>query len=171
LIFKKIVFQHKLPVMKKIIVIIMLLTMSAASFSQQTNPSPTLTKQDYLQKRRAQNTAAHFMLWGGLAAVITGGIIAINQGEDQGLGDLSTLLGGTYQRRTADNHSGEVIAIIGSVSMLGSIPLFIVAAKNGKKAMSLALKNETVSQIQKSSLVYKTVPSLTLKRLLFYSCC
>lgn len=58
--------------MKQIIIFTMLLILSATSFSQQSNPSPTLTKQDYLQKSKHQNTAAWLLLIGGTIMIIRG---------------------------------------------------------------------------------------------------
>ncbi len=51
----------------------------------------------------------------------------------------------------------------GSLAMLGSIPFFIAASKNKKKAMSLSFKNETIPQVYKRSIVSIPVPSLIIK--------
>lgn len=125
--------------MKKIIIFSLLLTMSVASFSQQTNPSSTLTKQDYLQKSKDQKTAAFIFLGVGVTAfaIAAPGNVSFD------------LLG--------------VLAIGGVVATLSSITLFIASSKNKRKGMHLSFKNEKTPQIQKSSFVYKAVPSLTLK--------
>ena len=60
--------------MKKIIVFAMLMIISAASFSQQTKPSPALTKQDYLQKSKNQKTI-FYILAGTGGVMTTGGLI------------------------------------------------------------------------------------------------
>ena len=65
--------------MKKIIVFALLLIVSVTSFSQQTNSLPALTKQDYLQKSRHQNTAAWFLVVGGASLLTTG--LVINKGD------------------------------------------------------------------------------------------
>lgn len=113
--------------------------MSATSFSQQTSPSPGLTKQDYLQKSKNQKTTAFILLGVGAAA------IAIAAPGNVSLDVL------------------PVFVIVGGVATIVSIPLFIASARNKRKDMSLSFKNETAPQIQKRSFVYQNVPSLTLK--------
>jgi hypothetical protein len=125
--------------MKKAILLAILLVISAATFSQQIKSSPTLTKQDYLQKSKNQKTAAWVLLGGGIAmfAIAAPGNVSFDA------------LG--------------VLVVVGTVATLSSIPLFIASHRNKKKSMSLSFKNETAPQIQKSSFVYRSVPSLTLK--------
>ncbi len=132
--------------MKKIIVFTMLLIISTKSFSQPaTNPAPTV-KTDYQKKSSNQKLAA-WVLFGGGAAVLL--LTAIdNSGIDIG--------GPKKSFPTAQ-------VVIGAVCMAGSIPFFIASSRNKKKGMSLSFKKETAPQIQKSSFVYKSFPSLTLK--------
>ena len=132
--------------MKKIILFTMLLTVSATSFSQQINPSPTLTKQDYLKKSNNQKFVAWVLLGGG-AAVLT--ITALS--------DDGYIFGGPK------NSSPVVPVGIAAVCMVSSIPFFIASAKNKRRAMAMSFKNETVPQLQKGSLLNRSVPSLTLK--------
>jgi hypothetical protein len=143
--------------MNKIIVFIMLLTISAASLSQQTNPSPALTKQDYLQKSKKQKTAAWILLVGGTAFAITGYAVWANSALDE----LGSVITTGHNDKT--NVTGAVIFFTGVAAMIGSIPVFIAAGKNKGKGLSLAFKNEMTPQIQKNSFVYRSVPSLTLK--------
>ena len=144
--------------MKNIILFAMLLIMSAASFSQQTEPSPVLTKQGYLQKSKNQKTAGIVIAsGGGLLASI--GIIVWSGGFSAGL-DFSNP---DPNAGASERSTGNVLVITGGVVVLGSIPLFIASARNKRKGMSLSFKNETAPQIQNSSFVYKTVPSINLK--------
>ena len=125
--------------MKKILLFIMLLIMSVAAFSQETKPSPTLTKQEYIQKSKNQKTTAFILLGVGATA------IAIAAPGNVSLDLL------------------PVLVIVGGVAAIVSIPLFIASARNKRKGMSLSFKNVPAPQIQKRSFVYQTVPSLTLK--------
>ncbi len=144
--------------MKKIIVFSLLLTMSATSFSQQTNSLPALTKQDYLQKSKKQKTAAWILVGGGAAFTITGIVILANSFEDTFYGvDLTT------GRVSKGSTVGSVFTLAGVAAMLGSIPLFIASHRNKKKGMSLSLKIETAPQLQKCSFVNQSIPSLSLK--------
>ena len=66
----------------------------------------------------------------------------------------------TYKDKTAIE---ATFLVAGLAGMLGSIGFFISAHKNKKKALSLSFKNEQSSQLQKSMVLYRSVPSLTLK--------
>jgi hypothetical protein len=125
--------------MKKIIVFAMLIIISFASFSQQTTSSPTLTKQDYLKKSKKQKIVAWSLLLGGFGL----DVIAFATGFE--------------------SESGTFLIRAGTLANLASIPFFIVAHRNKKKGMSLSFKNEIAPQLQKSSFVYRHIPSLTLK--------
>ncbi len=57
-----------------------------------------------------------------------------------------------------DKHKGEAIFIIGGAAAISSIPLFISASSNGKKA-SMSLKGETVSF---GNLTYKNSKHLSI---------
>ena len=131
--------------MKKIIVV-MLLIISVASFSQPTTTPATNSKADYLQKSKSQKTTAWALLGGGAACIL-----------------LADLIGNGQSSSFSDAATGVVIGGAGLLCMLGSIPAFIALAKNKRRAMSLSFKNETVPQLQKSSFVYRSLPSLTLK--------
>lgn len=127
--------------MKKIIAFAILLMVSIVSFSQQTNPSPALTKQDYLQKSKGQKIGAWILL--GTGAVIFGIAAPGNVSLDV-LGPL---------------------VVVGAVATLASIPLFISSAKNKRKARAATVlfKMEKTTQLQNSSFSTLSVPSLSLK--------
>jgi hypothetical protein len=57
----------------------------------------------------------------------------------------------------------STLGLTGVLSMIGSIPFFIASKKNNKRAMSVSFKNETASQLVKSNLVYRYLPSLNIK--------
>ena len=130
--------------MKKIILGIMLLMLATISFSQQNNPSPALTKQEYLIKSKHQKITAFCLAGGGIIVWLAGVSKNMNQNDD--------IDGG-----------GEVAMAIGSIAALASIPMFIIASKNKRKAASISFKNEPLLQVQKNSFVYRAVPSLTFK--------
>lgn len=127
--------------MKKIITLAILLMVSVVSFSQQTNPSPALTKQDYLQKSKNQKSYAWILL--GSGAVIFGIAAPGNVSLDV-LGPL---------------------VVVGAVATLASIPLFIASAKNKRRAhaTNVFFKMETAPQLQNSSFANRPVPSLSFK--------
>jgi len=130
--------------MKKIFIFSFLLIITTTTFCQQNNPSPTLTKQDYLSKSKKQKTTAYILLGGG-AVLVAGSVLWVAQ-------DLYTESPGPY-----------ILFFAGSFSMLGSIPLFIAAKRNKRTGLSLSFINQKIASFQKSSFAYQTIPSLKLK--------
>ena len=135
--------------MKKIIVVTLLLVISATSFSQPaTKPVPPV-KTDYLKKSKSQKTIAWLLLGGGTA------VLAVTL-----IAEASSVCFGTG---CTDHPFPYVVVGLGGAAIVGSIPFFIASSRNKKKSMSLSFKNEMAPQIQKSSFVYKSLPSLTLR--------
>ena len=130
--------------MKKITVFISMLLIAASTFCQQTNPAPALTKQDYLKKSKTQKFVAAGLLVGGFIT----GLVGVNKNMNQ----EDNIDGG-----------GETAMVIGGLACLASIPVFIIASKNKKKAMSMSFYNQPLPQMQKNSLVYRAIPSIKLK--------
>lgn len=133
----------------------MLLIAATAIFSQQTNPAPTLTKQDFLQKRKKQLTACYILAGTGITLSMVS--LSITAKNLEGVFDPNTI------NISENNRTADILGYTGLGLMAASIPFFISAGKNKKKAATLSLKNEKCSQLQKSSIVYKNIPSLTLK--------
>ena len=140
--------------MKKIIIFALLLIISATTFSQQINPSPTLTKQDYLQKSKKQQTVAWILAGGGVGLVV----IAI---ATTSTNDVANAVGGNDSGLGA----GAALFTLGGITALTSIPLFIASGKNRKRAMAATsfLKMETVPVIGQSGFINKNYPALSVK--------
>ena len=138
--------------MKQVTIIFLMLVLSASTFSQQTDPSQTLTKQDYLKKSKSQNTAAWILAGAGTGLVV----IAF---ATTNLSDLGDAINGD----NSGLNRGTALFVAGSIVAVSSIPLFIISAKNKRKAMSLSLKNEPTFAPFKIDIVNTTIPSFTLK--------
>src|SRR5437762_14179559 len=108
--------------MRKTTVFAMLLIIAINSFSQQANPSRTPMTEDYLKKSKHQKTAAWAFLGGGAALFITG--LVIPQGEQQW---------DDYFLVPVEGHKNDGVKgafyLVGTLSMLGSIPFFIASGK------------------------------------------
>lgn len=130
--------------MKKIILGFILLLLATTTFSQQNNPTSTMTEQDYLKKSKHQKTFAWVLLGGGI---------------------LSTSLGlaGSGINPDYGEKGGNGFLVTGLVAIGASIPLFIASSKNKRKAASISINNKPSLQVQKSSFVYKSIPSITFK--------
>lgn len=141
--------------MKKIITCAMILIVSMQSFSQQiSTTTPSLTKADYLQKSKKQETAAWILAGGGVGLVVIGiAITSTNDVANAIVGDVNGLSAGT------------VLFTLGGITALTSIPLFIASGKNRKRAMTATgfFKMETTPVIQKSSFVQNSFPAFALK--------
>jgi hypothetical protein len=131
--------------MKEMIICTAFLLISSSSFCQNINSKPALTQEDYLRKSKSRKLEGYFLLSLG-TFVFT---IAAIEG-DVGCAFCSTEI--------------PVVPLsIGAAMMVGSIPLFIRSKTLKRKAMSLSFKNETIPQMQPSSIVYRPVPSLSLR--------
>ncbi len=52
--------------------------------------------------------------------------------------------------------------VLGLISAIGSIPMFIGASKNRKRAMNLSFTNQSLPNLVKNMVGNKYVPSITL---------
>ena len=134
----------------------MLLIVSATSFSQQINPSKPFTHEDYLQKSKNQKIISWILLGGGMGMVITGSATYKLQ--------FTGSFGGVpLQDDHPNNTLSNILVGTGLAAMIVSIPFFVSAHRNKKKGLSLSFKNETTPQIKNSSLVYQPMPAVSLK--------
>jgi hypothetical protein len=144
--------------MKKVIIYTILLTLASATFSQQTNPFPPLTKQDYLERSKHQQTAAWILVAGGGGIALAGAISTADKwGED-----MENLL----TPEPSNDYTAEYILLIGgTIVALSSIPLFIASNKNKRLGISLktAIKMEDINTVYRYSLVHRYYPALSLK--------
>jgi len=129
--------------MKKNIICILLMVLATTALSQQNNPAPIFTKQDYLKKSKNQKTAAWILAGVGTLSVIFG---TIEVNPDYG-----------------ENNNSSFFLVGGLVAIGASVPLFIASAKNKKKGMSLSFKNNTVPRLRNNNLNYSSVPSISLR--------
>lgn len=140
--------------MKKVIICVMLLLMAAATFSQQNNPAPALTKQDYHKKSNSQKTMGKIFLAGG--GIISGIGIGIALSNLEGLFEPGS-------EPPKNEKLGDVLGYSGLGIMAASIPFFISSSKNKKKARSMSFYINPAKQIKNSNMVNISIPSLSLK--------
>ena len=144
--------------MKQVTIFLLLFLLTITTFSQQTDLPPSLTKHDYLKKSKSQKTAAWILLSAGTGMIITGSIIWSNAVEDNADDNIFAPL---YAPFTTSKGTG--ITAAGVLCAAGSIPLFIIAAKNKRKAAAVSLKYQFVPQMNNLSFVNRAVPSVNLK--------
>ena len=137
--------------MKKIIFSLTLLLFVVTSF-EQTNPSPKFSKTFYLQKNKTQKTIGWVLLGGGTAMVVGGAISYPKNGYvPTSFSSEPPLL------------ANDIIILIGTASDIISIPFFISAHKNKKRAASVAIANQKILWSQKNNIGFVTQPSFTIK--------
>jgi len=125
--------------MKKTIIGAMLLVLATVSFSQQTNPTQPLTREDYLKKSKSQKITAFVLLGAGVTT-----LAIISKGNTSFDG-------------------ARPLAVAGTLSTLGSIPLFLASARNKRnaKAASVYFKLEKQDVQQLSGIT--PYPSVAIK--------
>ena len=127
--------------MKKITICAMLLILATTSFSQQTQSSKPLTREEYLTKSKNQKIFGFILLGAGVTSLA----IAAYGGPS-----FDVL---------------PVLAIGGTLSTLGSIPLFIASRRNKRKTMntSASLKIEKTQTMQQTGISFHSLPAISVK--------
>lgn len=126
--------------MKQFILTTVLLSLITLSHAQAIMPgTEPVNDKTLLLKSKKQKTAAWFCIGGGAALVTTGFVLGTRKVAE----DVVNLF--TLQNTPQHSYAGENICLItGGVAMLSSIPLFISASNNKRKAR-LTIKDEKVA--------------------------
>ena len=132
--------------MKNIIFFLLLLMIAATAFSQEIDPGPVMTKQDYLQKSKTQKKVAWILVGTGTTAIITGVIID-----------------NAHIRRKEQSLTGGVIEVSGIICGLTSIPFFVASGKNKRKSKSISFNFQKSQQIRDNTFTNISIPALTYK--------
>ena len=131
---------------------LLLLLICIVSIQQLTaQPHDTTLRNAYLIKSKSQKTTAWVLLGAGLAVTTTGVIIeaSANNSEDiySGLNDVAT---------------GALVAGIGVVACLTSIPFFIASGNNKKRAMSITSGVDEIMMPVKGGWAYNMQPAIKI---------
>lgn len=122
--------------------IIIVFALTLQSFSQTTNPE----KEAYLQKSKEQrNTGWTFLAIGTTMATV--GAIGLGSGDFW----------------SSDSDSYGFLFLMGLGVDLASIPFFISAGYNARKAASISINNQKILIPQQNTISAKYQPALTLK--------
>lgn len=138
--------------MKKIVLIVLLVSISFSSYSQRITKDMSEANH-YLEKSKKQKTAAWILLSGGTVMCASGYVAFIYEGLQ---GD------GIYGTKAK---IAVAIFYAGGAAIIGSIPLFIASARNKGISMSATagLKMESnISQLL-PSFAKASYPALSLK--------
>ena len=143
--------------MKQALIFFLLIHVVVHCFGQQVTPASTI-QSDYLKKSKNQKTAAWILLGGGAALLIVGAVIP--KGEEQ----WDTYYGFPIKDNKNDGIKG-LLYLTGTLSMIGSIPLFIASGKNKRRAISVSadLQMQNSKVIRRASFANKSYPAVAVK--------
>ena len=136
----------------------MLLFIAAATFGQQVIHQGSFLQQDYLQKSAARKETA----WGFLAGGAVLNIIGLAT-FPKNYAIVSIWGDGNSPSTASKATTSGVMLLIGSASMLASIPFFISAHHNRKKAISVTIDTQQMHGLKKTNLYTVSYPALTMK--------
>jgi hypothetical protein len=127
--------------MKKILIFLSILVLADSLPAQVTEPAAPMTRADYLKKSKGQKTAGFIFL--GIGATC----IAIAAPGETSFDLL------------------PVLVIGGAASVITSIPLFLAAGKNKRKAnaMSAGIRIETQPVMQNGTTVRTPYPAVSIR--------
>lgn len=108
---------------------LLMLAVSGVSISQQIDPPAAKPTIDYLQKSKIQKIVGWILVAGGAALIVTSRIIP--QGASKGF--TGSFYGFPVEEFENDGIRAG-LGLIGAAATLGSIPFFIAAGKNKKRA-------------------------------------
>jgi len=117
------------------------------------------TPDEYARRGRKLGTAAWILAGSGATLIAAGTILAVNvkwdelDYDDNGYGENETL------------KAVGAVALIGTgvIASIGSVPLFIISAKNKRKAASFSFRNERYPQFMPGKIASASLPALTLR--------
>jgi hypothetical protein len=145
--------------MKKIILFIAMLLFVVNVFSQDTTRQ-AYSKDYYLKKSRNQKTTGWVLLGTGTTLTLIGFVIGMNTVTNN-LTYFGTL--GTEGSPSSDDGASNFLIITGVTADLASIPFFISAGKNRRRAAEVALINQKMYLPQKNSVALRYVPGVTIR--------
>jgi hypothetical protein len=129
-----------------------------SSIGQQTNTSPSLSQQNYLDKSKKQKKLATLLLAGGAGLIITSLVIPRGDLTEDGI-----CVGGFCDKQYQNDDMKSAFFIAGGVAALGSIPFFMAAKKNKRKAGLVSFHLERALQLHNQNIVFTTFPAVRLK--------
>ncbi len=114
-----------------------------------TTFSKAQLKADYLKKSRNQKTAAWIIVGGGGVFILSGLLVSTNDTQ-------------SYTPAPTVTVKGTSLIVLGVLAEIASVPLFLAASKNKKRAMALGMKNQFIPSSKGGTFVYTLVPSISI---------
>lgn len=141
--------------MKKYLLLILMLAWAINVFSQED--TSRLTQADYLKKSKNQKTLGKILSGGGAAMFVTG-ILVITDDAAHAVGNFLN------PNPPPDKNNAvlsDVLIVAGIASIIASVPVFISAGSNRRKAASISFKLEKMPVMQKQSQVIRSFAAVS----------
>ncbi|RTL58287.1 MAG: hypothetical protein EKK37_08080 [Sphingobacteriales bacterium] len=136
----------------KLLLYIIFISFCINCYSQNQPSAKTITAEEYLKKSHQQKTWAWILMGAGTIVLGTGVVIGV---IDKG--------GLFFIKHHRPATKGDGYTAVGLTIITGSIPLFIAAARNKGKAMSLNIDKQPVFIPSGSRVYQKNLPAVSLK--------
>lgn len=138
--------------MKAIMICFAFFILAINAYSQEMKPDLQLTSEQYLKKGKNQKTAAWILFGVGTTAIVGG--IAVSTGSQD---DLSRTLNTAFV--------GAPLMLLGLTLEVISIPVFVSAGKNKKRAMEAVttIKFEEVPSWSGGAVRQSNVPTVSMQ--------
>jgi len=145
--------------MKQILLFCFVLGFTTNSQAQYADTTKHTLATDYLKKSKNQKKVAWIMLGGGATFVLTSFII--QRGELEG---FTGSFGGFRTEEYKNDGIKGAFGLSGTISMLGSIPVFIAAGKNKRRAAaSVSFKMENATNIYQWAVTNTRYPAVAIQ--------
>ena len=143
--------------MKNLLLILMLFWFSVPLLAQQSvkDSSGILNKETLLLKSKKQKKAANILLISGGSLILISGVVAIGEvgaivvTEGENLDNIFSLSSG--------------IATVGILMSVASVPFYISAGRNKRKAASLSFQQQKIPYIKNNSVASSMIPAVSIK--------
>jgi len=151
--------------MKQIIAISIAILMSVPLVAQQTEVPKPLTREQYLKKSKGSLIAGTICLIGGITMETIATVSALREAGKEADYELRRIFNPNMPPYEANSKGNVFLFVAGSIAVIASIPMFIGAGVNKRKAKAFAVsvKPETYLQPQPGGLTRRMMPSLALK--------
>lgn len=140
--------------MKKLIVLLTLLFLATASFSQ-SRTDTTFSKDYFLKKSRTQKHIGWGLLVGGTALAVIGAVNSDGSDPNNNFGPGDP--------NDNDIDTEDLLIIGGVVADLTGVAFLVGSAKNKRKAAALSLGGQKAPYPQGGRFTARTQPAVTLK--------
>ncbi len=143
--------------MKNLLLILLLTCFFESSFAQELarDSSNTISKETLLLKRKKQKKTANILLISGGSLIVISGIVAI--------GEATVFVTSWGSNEENIGKASAAVFTAGLLVSAASIPFYISAGKNKRKAAALSFHQQKIPYLQKSTVATSLIPALSLK--------